>query len=86
MGRTQGYQPRKEEPMATRRTFTTGDVARVCGVSQQIVIREFDRGNLTGFRVPGSRFRRITRIGLLLWMDANNIPQTFLTDYQEDAA
>ena len=41
--------------------FTTGEAAEICKVSQQTIIRCFDSGRLRGFRVPGSRFRRIPR-------------------------
>ncbi len=54
--------------------FTTGEVAQVCKVSQQTVIRCFDSGRLKGFRVPGSRFRRIPRDALISFMKANDIP------------
>lgn len=54
--------------------YTTGEVADICKVSQQTVIRCFDAGRLKGFRVPGSRFRRITREGLIQFMKENNIP------------
>lgn len=54
--------------------FTTGEVARICKVSQQTVIRCFDRGELKGFKVPASRFRRIPRDELISFMKANRIP------------
>jgi len=54
--------------------YTTGEVAEVCNVSQQTVIRCFDSGRLKGFRVPGSRFRRIPREALVQFMKDNNIP------------
>ena len=54
--------------------FTTGEVADVCGISQQTVIRCFDSGRLKGFRVPGSRFRRIPREALMAFMKDNGIP------------
>lgn len=54
--------------------FTTGEVAEVCGISQQTVIRCFDQGRLHGFRVPGSRFRRVPREALIEFMRANKIP------------
>ncbi len=54
--------------------FTTGEVAQICKVSQQTVIRCFDSGRLKGFRVPGSRFRRIPRDALLNFMKTNQIP------------
>lgn len=57
-----------------KQVFTTGEAAEVCKVSQQTIIRCFDSGRLQGFRVPGSRFRRIPRIELLRFMKANDIP------------
>ena len=57
-----------------KRIFTTGEAALICKVSQQTIIRCFDSGRLTGFRVPGSKFRRIPREELIRFMRANNIP------------
>ena len=54
--------------------YTTGEVAQICKVSQQTVIRCFDSGRLNGFRVPGSRFRRIPREALIQFMKDNQIP------------
>lgn len=58
----------------TKTVFTTGEVAQICKVSQQTVIRCFDTGRLKGFRVPGSRFRRIPRESLISFMKTNAIP------------
>jgi len=57
-----------------KNVYTTGEVAQICKVSQQTVIRCFDSGRLRGFRVPGSRFRRIPRENLIQFMKENNIP------------
>lgn len=57
-----------------KKIFTTGEAAQVCKVSQQTIIRCFDSGRLTGFRVPGSKFRRIPRDELIRFMRANGIP------------
>jgi two-component system response regulator RpaA len=54
--------------------FTTGEAAEICRVSQQTIIRCFDSGRLEGFRVPGSRFRRIPRESLMKFMKGNSIP------------
>jgi len=54
--------------------FTTGEAAEICRVSQQTIIRCFDAGRLEGFRVPGSRFRRIPRQSLVKFMKENKIP------------
>ena len=54
--------------------FTTGEAAKICKVSQQTIIRCFDSGQLKGFRVPGSRFRRIPREQLYSFIRDNGIP------------
>ena len=59
---------------AEKQVFTTGEAAEICKVSQQTIIRCFDSGRLQGFRVPGSRFRRIPRAELLRFMRNNDIP------------
>ncbi len=64
--------------LAAKRLFTTGEAAELCRVSQQTIIRCFDAGRLTGFRVPGSKFRRIPREELLRFMRENDIPTTAL--------
>jgi excisionase family DNA binding protein len=60
--------------MDMKTVFTTGEAAEICKVSQQTIIRCFDSGRLKGFRVPGSRFRRIPRDALIAFMKENNIP------------
>lgn len=64
---------RKSEDMSEQRVFTTGEAAHICKVSQQTIIRCFDSGRLTGFRVPGSRARRIPRDCLIRFMESNHI-------------
>lgn len=60
--------------MSAKTVFTTGEAAKICKVSQQTIIRCFDNGSLKGFRVPGSRFRRIPREHLYAFMKENGIP------------
>jgi excisionase family DNA binding protein len=60
--------------MSVKTVFTTGEAAKICKVSQQTIIRCFDSGQLKGFRVPGSRFRRIPREQLFSFMRDNGIP------------
>lgn len=54
--------------------FTTGEAAVICNVSQQTIIRCFDSGRLDGFRIPGSKFRRIPRENLIKFMKDSGIP------------
>lgn len=56
------------------KSFTTGQVAKICGLSQQTIIRCTETGQLKCWRVPGSRFRRIERAELLQFMRENGIP------------
>lgn len=63
-----------DDRWADKKVFTTGEAAEVCKVSQQTIIRCFDAGRLQGFRVPGSRFRRIPREDLIRFMRENEIP------------
>lgn len=67
-------QPSHDDKMV----YTTGEAADICKVSQQTIIRCFDSGRLNGFRVPGSRFRRIPRDELLRFMHDNDIPTELL--------
>jgi excisionase family DNA binding protein len=60
--------------LTSKAVFTTGEAAAICKISQQTIIRCFDSGRLNGFRVPGSRFRRIPREELLRFMRENDIP------------
>ena len=69
--------PTKDRPrqrIGLKSVYTTGEVSHICSVSQQTVIRCFDKGDLKGFRVPGSRFRRIPRDSLLSFMKEHKIP------------
>lgn len=54
--------------------YTTGEAAEICKISQQTIIRCFDSGRVKGFRVPGSKFRRIPHQNLVHFMKENNIP------------
>lgn len=64
----------KWDQQTMKTVFTTGEAAKICKVSQQTIIRCFDSGQLKGFRVPGSRFRRIPRDSLYRFMKENGIP------------
>jgi len=62
------------EESPVKDVFSTGEVAQICSVSQQTVIRCFDGGRLRGYRVPGSKFRRIPRDSLIEFMKDHQIP------------
>ncbi len=73
-GRAMAGEQNGQKVLAQKKVFTTGEAAQMCKVSQQTIIRCFDSGRLNGFRVPGSKFRRIPREELLRFMRQNGIP------------
>jgi len=54
--------------------LTTGEVARICNVAPRTVSKWFDSGRLRGYRIPGSRDRRIPVDQLIRFMKAHDIP------------
>ena len=54
--------------------LTTGEVARICNVAPRTVTKWFDSGQLVGYRIPGSRDRRIPVNELIRFMKAHNMP------------
>lgn len=63
-----------------RKVYSTGQVAKVCMLSIQTIIRACDEGLLIHFKVPGSKFRKIPRDCLVRFMKDNGIPFTYLDD------
>jgi excisionase family DNA binding protein len=57
-----------------KNVLTTGDVARICNVAPRTVSKWFDSGQLKGYRIPGSKDRRIPLSELLRFMKENNMP------------
>jgi excisionase family DNA binding protein len=57
-----------------KNVLTTGDVARICNVAPRTVSKWFDNGQLKGYRIPGSRDRRIPLSELVRFMKTNNMP------------
>jgi excisionase family DNA binding protein len=54
--------------------LTTGEVAKICNVAPRTVSKWFDSGALKGYRIPGSRDRRIPANELAKFMRAHGIP------------
>jgi excisionase family DNA binding protein len=54
--------------------LTTGEVAKICNVAPRTVSKWFDAGQLKGYRIPGSKDRRIPLNNLLQFMREHNIP------------
>ena len=54
--------------------LTTGEVAKICNVAPRTVSKWVDSGQLRGYRIPGSRDRRIPVQQLIRFMKTHNIP------------
>lgn len=54
--------------------LTTGEVAKICNVAPRTVSKWFDTGVLKGYRIPGSKDRRIPVSQLLRFMKDHGIP------------
>ncbi|MFI5379710.1 MAG: response regulator [Tepidisphaerales bacterium] len=54
--------------------LTTGEVARICNVAPRTVSKWFDSGALRGYRIPGSKDRRIPLSQLIRFMKHHNMP------------
>jgi excisionase family DNA binding protein len=66
-----------------KRVFTTGQVAQICRVSPPTVAKWFDSGRLQGYRIPGSRDRRILRESLIRFLKENHMPLGVLEEERE---
>jgi excisionase family DNA binding protein len=67
--------------MATR-VYRTGKIARLCGVAPRTVSKWIDSGRLKGYRVPGSKDRRVTHDELMRFAAASGMNHV-LRDMQE---
>jgi len=61
-----------------KNVLTTGDVARICNVAPRTVSKWFDTGQLKGYRIPGSKDRRIPLSELIRFMKVHNMPAAAL--------
>lgn len=58
----------------TKDILTTGEVAKICNVAPRTVSKWFDNGSLKGYRIPGSKDRRIPMAQLVRFMKQHEIP------------
>ena len=67
-----------QHPSACKTVLTTGQVASICHVAARTVTKWFDTGKLRGYRIPGSRDRRIPMDQLAAFMKENDMPMDAL--------
>ena len=61
-----------------KNVLTTGDVAKICHVAPRTVSKWFDNGQFKGYRIPGSKDRRIPMSELIRFMKVHNMPTSGL--------
>jgi len=64
--------------MWNKEVFTTGEVAKICNVTIRTVIKWFESNELKGYKIPGSKDRRIPRENLVNFMRKYDIPMKSL--------
>ena len=62
------------QELKAKDVLTTGEVAKICNVAPRTVSKWFDSGSLKGYRIPGSKDRRIPLNQLVRFMKEHNIP------------
>ena len=60
--------------MFEKDVLTTGEVAKICNVAPRTVSKWFDSGALRGYRIPGSKDRRIPVNQLIRFMKQHGMP------------
>lgn len=67
---------RERNAMSTKvkDVLTTGEVAKICNVAPRTVSKWFDSGALRGYRIPGSKDRRIPINQLIRFMKQHGMP------------
>jgi excisionase family DNA binding protein len=68
------YKYGDKEMAKGKNVLTTGEVAKICNVAPRTVSKWFDSGQLKGYRIPGSKDRRIPVNELIRFMKQNNMP------------
>lgn len=57
-----------------KQVLTTGEIAKICNVAPRTVSKWFDSGQLRGYRIPGSRDRRVPVDQLVRFMKTHQMP------------
>ena len=55
-------------------SYTTGEIAKICQVSKRTVILWIDGGKINGYRIPGSRHRRVSATELRRFLRTSHLP------------
>jgi len=61
-----------------KKSYTTGEVARLFGISQRTVVNYCNSGRIKAQQSPITRYRRISREALLAFLRENGLPTELL--------
>lgn len=64
----------KRKPIHERDVLTSGDIAKLISVAPKTVAKWIDDGHLSGYRLPGSNRRRVTRTNLAAFLKKHDMP------------
>ncbi|TQV87594.1 response regulator [Aliikangiella coralliicola] len=56
------------------KTYTTGEIAKICGVNFRTVIRWIEKGYIEAYKLPGRGDNRVTEDSLVKFLKNNNMP------------
>jgi excisionase family DNA binding protein len=61
--------------ISPKEVYTTGEVAKICGVTLRTVVNWIQRGDLCSYKLPGKRGdNRVTHENLLIFFEENAFP------------
>jgi len=72
--RSPGVEENMQMNSKVKDVLTTGEVAKICNVAPRTVSKWFDSGALRGYRIPGSKDRRIPVNQLIRFMKQHGMP------------
>ena len=70
------YMTTKTTTSAT--TYTTGEIADICDVAPRTAVGWIDAGLLKGYRIPGSKDRRVHHDDLVAFMRAHGFNESMI--------
>jgi excisionase family DNA binding protein len=62
------------------KAFTTGEIASICKVAARTASKWIDSGKLKGYRIPGSKDRRVTSENLVKFMVSHGMSSLLKND------
>lgn len=57
-----------------RKTYSTGQIARMLDCSARTITTSFDMGDLVGYKLPHSKDRRVPHDNLIVWLNRHGLP------------